>query len=106
MEQGNPLSRLHEAGPGEGKWILRQKEKRVRNRTIADSMNVSVRRVQELWSAYSATGSVPEVKRPGRRRVEPSDEEKGLIAKDYRGYRRGTVMLERVMAVIYGAVNR
>ena len=84
-------------------WILRQKERRVRNRTIADSMNVSVRRVQELWSAYSVAGTVPELKRPGRRRVEPSDEEKGLIAKAYGEYRRGALMLERVIAVIYGA---
>src|SRR2546428_4881805 len=89
--------------PVKVEWILRQKEKGVRNRTIAGSMNVSVRRVQELWSAYSATGSVPELKRPGRRRVEPSDEEKGLIAKAYGEYRRGALMLERVIAVIYGA---
>jgi hypothetical protein len=39
--------------PVKVKWIIKQKEKGVSNRTIADSMNVSVRRAQELWSAYS-----------------------------------------------------
>jgi len=89
--------------PVKVEWIIRQKEKGVSNRTIADSMNVSVRRVQELWSAYSATGTIPELKWPGRKRVEPSAEERELVLKAYQEYRKGALMLERVIAVIYGA---
>lgn len=83
-------------------WIIRQKEKGIKNRTIADSMKVSVRRVQELWSTYRETATVPELKRPGRSRIRPSDEEESMVAKAYAEYRRGAFTLERVIAVIYG----
>ena len=88
--------------PVKVEWILKQKEKGVRNREIADPMKVSVRRVQELWSTYRTTGTVPELKRPGRRRIEPAVEERSLVAKAYAEYRRRAFMLERVIEVIYG----
>jgi putative transposase len=84
-------------------WIIRRKEEGASNRTISDSTDVSVRRVQELWSAYRKTGTLPVLKRPGRKRVEPSVEESELVARAYAEYRRGALMLERVIAVIYGA---
>ncbi len=89
--------------PVKVEWILRRKEKGASNGTIADSMNISVRRVQELWSAHRATGTLPVLKRPGRKRVEPSAEERELVARAYAEYRRGALVLERVIAVIYGA---
>lgn len=89
--------------PVKVEWILRQKGRGTCNRTIADSMKVSVRRVQELWSAYTTTGDIPLLKRPGRKRVEASEEEKRIVARAYGEYRRGALMLERVIAVIYGA---
>jgi putative transposase len=88
--------------PVKVKWIIKQKEEGASNRTIAEPMGVSVRRVQELWSAYGTMGTMPELKRPGRR-VEPSAEERELVMKAYQEYRRGALMLERVIAVIYGA---
>jgi putative transposase len=88
--------------PVKVEWIVRQKEKGIRNATIAESMKVSVRRVQELWSAYRTTGILPELKRPGRSRTDPSDEEASLVAKAYAEYRRGALVLERVIEVIYG----
>ena len=88
--------------PVKVEWIVRQKEKGVRNREIAGPMKVSVRRVQELWSAYRTAGILPELKRPGRRRIEPSKEEVSLVAKAYAEYRRGALVLERVIEVIYG----
>ena len=87
--------------PVKVEWIVRQKEKGARNATIAASMKVSVRRVQELWSAYRSTRAVPVLKRPGRRRVEASEEEKDLVARAYREYKRGAFMLEKVIDVIY-----
>ena len=77
--------------------IVRQKEKGTRNATIADSMKVSVRRVQRLWPAYRATGKVPELKRPGRRRIEPDDEEKRIIEEAYAKYEVNAPTLERVL---------
>ena len=39
-------------------WIIRQKENGTRNSVIADTMKVSVRRVQRLYSVYRATGLI------------------------------------------------
>jgi putative transposase len=89
--------------PVKVEWVVRQKEKGASNRRIADSVRVSCRRVQELWSEYRRTGAVPVLKRPGRRRVEPSEEEMRVVARAYARYRRGALILERVIAVIYGA---
>ena len=83
--------------PVKVEWIVRQKEKGIRNATIAGSMKVSVRRVQELWSAYRATGKVPELKRPGRRRIEPDDEERRVVGEAYAKYEVNALTLERVI---------
>jgi putative transposase len=82
-------------------WIIREKENGARNETIASSMNVSVRRVQELYSSYKKTKTIPELGRPGRRRIESSDEERRMIADAHREHEVGAVMLERVIDVIY-----
>ena len=60
-----------------------------------------MRRVQELWSAYRSTKAVPVLMRPGRRRVDTSEEEKNLVARAYREYKRDRFMLEKVIDVIY-----
>ncbi|MGH9919921.1 MAG: DDE-type integrase/transposase/recombinase [Nitrososphaerales archaeon] len=87
--------------PVKVEWIIRQKEKGAGNDAIALSMGVSVRRVQELYSSYKKTGIVPELGRPGRRRIEPSEEERRLVAEAHREHKVGAVMLERVIDVIY-----
>ncbi|MDG6974176.1 MAG: transposase family protein [Nitrososphaerota archaeon] len=83
--------------PVKVEWIVRQKEKGTRNATIAESMKVSVRRVQTLWSLYRAKGEVPELKRPGRRRIEPDDEEKRVVEEAYAKYEVNALTLERVI---------
>ena len=83
--------------PVKVEWIVRQKEKGIRNATIAGSMKVSVRRVQELWSAYRATGKVPELKRPGRRRIEPDEGERRVVGEAYAKYEVNALTLERVI---------
>jgi putative transposase len=82
-------------------WIIRQKEDGAANSLIASAMNVSVRRVQRLHSSYRRTGKIPELNRPGRKRSEPSDAERRLIAEAYNEHEVGAVMLERVIDVIY-----
>ena len=64
-------------------WIIRQKETGALNSEIAHAMNVSERRVHGLWSAYRATGEVPSLKRPGRKRVGASDEERRIVEEAY-----------------------
>ena len=82
-------------------WIIRQKENGARNETIARSMGVSVRRVQSLYSSYMRTGSVPELGRPGRKRIEPSEDERRIIEEAHKEHEAGAVLLERVIDVIY-----
>jgi putative transposase len=83
-------------------WIIRQKEVGARNREIAQAVDVSERRVQGLWSAYRATGEIPSLKRPGRKRVEASDKEKHIIEEAYAKYEVNALTLERVIEVDYG----
>ncbi len=83
-------------------WIIRQKENGMKNSVIARSMDVSVRRVQKLWSVYSVTGEIPELKRPGRKRVVASDAEKRIIEKAYAKYEVNALTLERAIEVDYG----
>ena len=87
--------------PVKVEWIIRQKEDGARNKTVARSMNISIRRVQELYSSYRKTGIVPELGRPGRKRMEASDEERRIIAEAHKEHEVGAVMLERVIDVIY-----
>lgn|ERR1035437_378077 len=82
-------------------WIIRQREIGAENDVIASAMGVSVRRVQELYSSYRKTGVVPELGRPGRKRVESSDDERRIIADAHKEHKVGAVMLERVIDVIY-----
>lgn len=83
-------------------WIIRQKENGVRNSVIAETMKVSVRRVQKLNSLYRATGLIPELNRPGRKKhVEASDEERSIILEAYREHKVGALILERIIDVNY-----
>ena len=88
--------------PVKVEWIIRQKENGTSNREIARSMGISKRRVQKLWSAYRATGTIPELKRPGRKRIETTDQEKAIIGKAYARYEVNALTLERVIGVEYG----
>jgi putative transposase len=88
--------------PVKVEWIIRQKENGTSNREIASAMGISKRRVQKLWSAYRTTGAVPQLKRPGRKRVETTDQEKAIIGKAYARYEVNALTLERVIGVEYG----
>ena len=82
-------------------WIIRQKENSVSNSVIACAMKVSVRRVQRLYSLYRATGLIPELKKPGRKHVETSDEERSIILEAYKEHKVGALILERIIDVNY-----
>jgi putative transposase len=83
-------------------WIIKQKEEgAMKNEAIARGMRISVRRVQELYSSYKRTGIVPELGKPGRKRIEPTDEERKMVADAHKEHEVGAVMLERVIDVIY-----
>jgi putative transposase len=83
-------------------WIVAQKETGALNSEIARAMDVSERRVQRLWSVYRATGEVPALKRPGRKRVETTDQERDLVLRAHAKYRVNALTLERAIEVDYG----
>ncbi len=87
--------------PVKVEWIIRQKENGSKNALIANTMKISVRRVQKLYSAYRKTGTIPELKKPGRKYVEATDIEKRTIAEAYDEHRAGALILERIIDVIY-----
>jgi putative transposase len=82
-------------------WIIRQKQIGTTNSAIASTMKISVRRVQRLYSSYRNTGTIPQLKRPGRKHVETSEVEKNIIFEAYNGHRAGALILERIIEVIY-----
>ena len=93
--------------PAKIAWIIREKEKRtLSNRMIAERMGVSPIWVKKLWRRYRADGRIPEPRRPGRRRLEISDEEKGAIAKAYRQHGVCAVILERIIHVPHNRIHR
>jgi len=87
-------------------WIIRQKEMGTRVGEIARAMNVSERRVQELWSEYRASGEIPSLKRPGRKRIATSDEERRLIETAYTKYRVNALTLERIIHIPHNRIHR
>lgn len=88
--------------PVKVKWIISQKERGIPNSMIAEPIKISVRRVQRLWSIYKSTGEIPELKRPGRKRIEVSEEEKSVIINAHGEYQAGALILENIIDVIYG----
>jgi len=82
-------------------WIIRQKENGTRNSVIADTMKVSVRRVQKLYSSYRITGLIPKLKKPSRKHVETSDAERNIIWEAYKEHRADALILVRIIDVIY-----
>lgn len=78
-------------------WIIRQKENGAPNLEIAQAMDISKRRVQELWSGYRAKGEIPSLKRPGRKHVEATGRERETIEKAYAKYKVNALTLERAI---------
>jgi len=58
--------------------------------------------VKKLWRRYRIDGAIPELRKPGRRPVETSEEEKDAILKAYQDYGGCAVLLEHVIDVVYG----
>jgi len=64
-------------------------------------MGVSSVWVKKLWRRYRNDGKIPELKQPGRKFIEASEEEKEIIRKAYQDYGVGAVVLEHVIDFEY-----
>jgi putative transposase len=80
-------------------WILKAKTDGARkNRDIADAMGVSVRRVQQLYSRYIKTGTIPTLKPGGRPRAPAiTQEERTIVREAYQKYRLCACYLEKAL---------
>ncbi len=75
-------------------WIIREIEKGRSMSTIARIQGITRARVWQIWNEYLSTGEIPELKKPGRKRKEISDEEKKLVLEKYDQYKLGPLALE------------
>ena len=80
-------------------WIVKAKtEGRKKNEDIADAMEVSVRRVQRLYSCYRRTGAIPTLKVGGRPRTpDITPEERAIVREAYQKYRLCACYLEKAL---------
>lgn len=61
------------------KWIIRQNRKRISNQSIADAMNVSVRRVQQIIKEYNLTNIMPTLTKSRRPKTFIDENQKKAI---------------------------
>jgi putative transposase len=82
-------------------WIIRWKMKGKTNEELAISQKVSVRRVQQLYSEYTRTGSLPVLKNPGRPRKPIDPDETNMIIETYNEYLCNALTMEKVIQEIH-----
>jgi putative transposase len=83
-------------------WIVRQKQKGVGTKEIAQDMKVSRRRVQQIWKSFQETGEEPIIgQNIGRPRKPYVKREAEIIRDAYARYRFGARMLEGVIRKRY-----
>ncbi len=84
------------------KCIVTLKEKGVKSSTIAETLGISVRRMQQIYQEYCNTGSEPHVgKNRGRPPKSLSDEEKKIIEHVYSDHKVGACSLEKIIGIEY-----
>ncbi len=64
-------------------------------------MGISERWVQKLWFRYRTTGSIPELKKPGRPRAAITDEERKIVKNVFALYRVGACLLEGIVMLTH-----
>jgi transposase len=60
-------------------------------------MDISERRVHQLWQRYRKTGTIPELKKPGRPKKEISDLQTQVVVEAFARFRLGAVCLEKMI---------
>ncbi|XRO75904.1 helix-turn-helix domain-containing protein [Methanocaldococcus sp. 28A] len=70
------------------KKIIRWKEKGFRTKDIAKKLEISTRRVQQIWKEYRETGEIPNIKRRCRKPREITQEEIDIVLKAVEEYKR------------------
>ena len=75
------------------KWIIRQYRKRASNKSIADAMKVSIRRVQQIIKEYRFTKTMPALNKSRRPKTEITEEQKNAINLAFKDTKLSTRLL-------------
>jgi putative transposase len=87
-------------------WIIKSKcQARVTNRDIADAVSISISRVQQLYRLYKRSGSVPKLKKAGRRKKDITEEERVVVRKLYGVYKANACYLEKILLAHGYSIN-
>ncbi len=69
-------------------------------------MGVSEVWVKKLWRRYRLDGAMPELRRPGRKPIEISEEEKVRIVKAYNEHGVCAIILEHIIRIPHNRIHR
>jgi len=79
------------------KWLIRQVKKGEKISELASVMNVTPRRVQQLYKKYCLTGEMPMLKKERRPKTFLSEEQKQMVLKVHDQNKVGARLLKRVL---------
>ena len=83
-------------------WIIRQKQKGVATKQIAQDMKISRRRVQQIWKSYAEGKQEPAIgENMGRPRKPFDEKEAQVVGEAYTLYRFGARMLEVAVRKVF-----
>jgi len=84
------------------RYIIIQKRKGRSSKDIADSLQISCRRVQQIYKEFMDSGRIPSIKKAGRKRVEIGEEEKSIVLSSFAKYLVNAVYLAKMIAIDNG----
>ena len=84
------------------RWLIHEKLKGRGSGELALIQKVTRRRVEQLWQTYRQTGTMPTLKKPGRRTRTRDLKEATMILEAYDQHRLGAVNLENIISVKHG----
>ena len=90
---------MQKLDPVKVSWIIRQKENGMNNADVANSMKISTRWVQKLYSRYRNSGNIPVLRRPGRPKIIITEEMKCIVESAFKKFRCCAVFLEKIIDV-------
>ncbi len=77
-------------------WIIREKQKGTKNKTIALIQKISARRIRQIYSQYKKTKQIPKLKKCGKHKSESlTEEQRNFILQEHEKTRLGALYLEK-----------
>jgi putative transposase len=98
----SPVTRVMKLDQRKIHWIIRQKQKVVATKQIAQDMKISRRRVQQIWKSYAEGKQEPAMgENMGRPRKPFDGKEAQVVGEAYTLYRFGARMLEVAVRKVF-----